>query len=218
MPAGTTFSSDVLTPAITGWFTGTGAAALADTTKHWLVRLADSTTYAVLRVKAITGATATTAGTVTLEYRYQGSATAALSTSETIVVDVSTGPKRIDLNTRTLTTDATAWDIMLDGFTMRVNGGITGVGKAAAAVGSGQFATATTAVTMANAYRQDTYAGIFGTNRYWKYNLAGDFRVSPTFDVYLLRRGTRTYKLQVINYYNESGLARFITFRWARLD
>ena len=38
VPAGVTFSADVLTPAITGWFTGAGAAAQADTTKHWLVR------------------------------------------------------------------------------------------------------------------------------------------------------------------------------------
>lgn len=218
VPVGTTFTADVLTPAITGWFTGTGAAAQADTTKHWFVRLADSTTFAVVRVKSITGATATSAGTVTVEYRYQGSTTAALSSAETIVVDLTTGAKRIDLNARTVTSDAAAWDLSLDGFTIRVNGGISGLGKAAAAVGTGGFGTVATAVTMANAYRQDTYAGIFGTNRYWKYNLAGDFRVSPTFDVYLLRRGTRTYKLQVINYYNESGVARFITFRWARLD
>lgn len=218
VPAGTAFTADVLTPAITGWFTGTGAAAQADTTKNWLVRLADSTSYAVVRVKAITGATATSAGTVTLEYRLQANASAALSTPETIVVNLATGAKRVDLNTRSVTSDAAAWDLLLDGFTVRVNGGISGVGKGAAAVGTTEFATVATAVTMSNAYRQDTYAGIFGTNRYWKYNLAGDFRVSPTFDVYLLRRGTRTYKLQVINYYNESGVARYITFRWARLD
>ena len=218
VPVGTTFTSDVLTPAITGWFTGSGASAAADTTKHWLVRLADSTTYAVVRVKSIVSPTASSAGTVTIEYRYQGSATGALSAPESITVDLSTGAKRVDLNARVVTTDAAAWDILLEGFTIRVNGGITGIGKAAAAVGSGEFSAAVTAVTMGNAYRQDTYAGIFGTNRYWRYNLAGDFRVSPSFDVYLIKRGTRTYKLQVINYYNETGLPRFITFRWARLD
>jgi len=218
VPVGTTFVSDVLTPAITGWFTGTGAAAVADTTKHWLVRLSDSTSYAVVRVQSIASPTATTAGTVTLEYRLQATATSALAATQTIAVNLATGAKRVDLNSGAVTTDASAWDLQLDGFTMRVNGGITGSGKGAAAVGSGQFTTATTAVTMANAYRQDTYAGIFGTNRYWRYNLANDFRVTPSFDVYLIKRGTRTYKLQVINYYSDTGVARFITFRWARLD
>jgi hypothetical protein len=218
VPAGTTFTSDVLTPAITGWFTGSGTAAVADTTKHWLVRLADSTSFAVVRVRSIAAPTATNAGTVTLEYRYQATATGALSSAESITIDLATGAKRVDLNARVVTTDAAAWDLLLDGFTIRVNGGITGIGKAAAAVGSGEFRNAVTAVTMANAYRQDSYAGIFGTNRYWRYNLAGDFRISPTFDVYLIKRGTRTYKVQVINYYNDAGVARFITFRWARLD
>jgi hypothetical protein len=218
VPVGLTFTSDGLTPAIAGWFTGSGATAVADTAKHWLMRLSDSTAYALVRVKSIASPTATTAGTVTIEYRFQATAAGTLSAPNTIAVNLATGAKRVDLKAGVVTTDAAAWDIVLDGFTIRVNGGITGSGKAAAAVGTGEFSTVTTAVTMANAYRQDTYAGIFGTNRYWRYNLAGDFRISPTFDVYLIKRGTRTYKLQVINYYNETGLARFITFRWARLD
>lgn len=218
VPAGVTFTSDVLTPAVTGWFTGTGAAAVADTTKNWLVRLADSTSYAVVRVKSIASPTATTAGTVTLEYRLQATTASALAATQTVVVNLATGAKRVDLNAGAVTTDAAAWDLQLEGFTIRVNGGISGSGKGAAAVGTGAFTAATTAVTMANAYRQDVYAGIFGTNRYWRYNLAGDFRVTPSFDVYVIKRGTRTYKLQVINYYNESGAPRYITFRWARLD
>jgi hypothetical protein len=172
----------------------------------------------VVRVKSIASPTASSAGTVTIEYRYQGSVTGTLSAPESITVDLATGAKRVDLNARVVTTDAAAWDLLLDGFTIRVNGGITGIGKAAAAVGSGEFSAAATAVTMANAYRQDTYAGIFGSNRYYRYNLAGDFRVSPTFDVYLIKRGTRTYKVQIINYYSDTGVARLITFRWARLD
>ncbi len=217
-PAGTTFTTDALTPAVSGWFTGTGAAAVADTAKHWLVRLADSTAYALVRVKQITAPSATNAGSVTLEYRLQANSAAALGAAQTLVVDLATGAKRVDLNTGALSTDAAAWDLLLDGFTIRVNSGITGIGKAAAAVGTGEFGTATTAVTAANAYRQDAYAGIFGTSRYYRYNLAGDNRISPTFDVYLIRRGATTYKLQVIGYYSETGVARFITFRWARLD
>lgn len=218
VPAGLTWQSDVLSPAITGWFTGSGVSAAADTTKNWLVRLADSSSFAVVRVKALTSPTATAAGSVTLEYRLQPSAAAALGAAQTITVDLATGAKRLDLNTGAVTTDAGAWDLQLEGFTIRVNGGISGNGKGGAATTTTAFADHSTAVTTANAYRIDAYAGVFGSNRYYRYNIAGDHRISPTFDVYLVRRGSVTYKLQITGYYGPTGTARQITFRWARLD
>src|SRR5690606_12019237 len=75
VPAGIEWHTDALTPAINGWLTGTGAAATVDANKAWLVRLSDSTAYAIVRVSANTGATATSAGTVTLEWRLQPTAT-----------------------------------------------------------------------------------------------------------------------------------------------
>ncbi len=219
VPAGLTFQTDVLTPAIRDWFTGTAAAATADTAKTWLVRLSDSASFAAVRVKSNSGATATSAGIVTLEWRLQASAGAALGAPQTLQVDLTTpGTKRVDLNSGALTTDDSAWDLQLDGFVIRVNGGISGSGKAGAATTATAFADLTTAVTSATAYRSDVYAGVFGTNRYYRYNIAGDHRISPTFDVYLIRRGDVTYKLQVIGYYSDTGVARTITFRWAQLD
>jgi hypothetical protein len=219
VPVDAEFQTDVLTPAITGWFTGIGAGATADPSKSWLLRLSDSSSYALVRVLSNTGATATSAGTVTLEWKLQASAAAPLGAAQTLQVDLSTpGAKRVDLNTGAITADAAAWDLQLEGFIIRVNGGISGSGKAGAATTATPFADVTTAVTAANAYRSDVYAGVFGTNRYYRYNIAGDNRISPSFDVYLIRRGDVTYKLQVIGYYNETGSARHITFRWARLD
>lgn len=219
VPAGTTFQSDVLTPAIAGWFTGSGAAAVADTTKSWLVRLSDSTSFAVVRIKQINGATATAPGIVTLEYRLQSSSAAALGAVQTVVVLAnSTAPQLVDLNTGSVTTSASAWDLRIDGFTIRVNSGITGSGKAGAAANATAFASTATAVTAANAYRADAYAGIFGQSRFFRYNIAGDHRISPNFNVYLIRRGSTVYKLQVTSYYSLTGQARHITFRWQQLD
>lgn len=218
VPPGAAFESDVLTPAITGWYTGTGAGAAADTTKSWLVRLADSTSFALLRVRGINGANASNPGIVTLEYRLQTSAAAALGPVQTFDVLSSAGIQRVDLNAGTLSSNATAWDIAVDGFNIRVNTGISGAGKAGAATNAAAFAATTTAVTAANAYRPDAYAGVFGSSRFFRYNIAGDHRISPTFDVYLIRRGSRTYKLQITGYYNETGQSRQITFRWAELD
>ncbi|WKW13397.1 HmuY family protein [Pseudogemmatithrix spongiicola] len=219
VPPGLSFVSDALTPAIVGWHAGSGAAATADTTKTWLLRLSDSTSFAALRVKAIATPTATHAGSVTLEYRLQTTSGSALPAPQQIVINAgATGGARVDLNTGTITTDDAAWDLHVQGFTIRVNGGISGSGKAGAATTATAFADLTTAVTNASAYRIDTYAGVFGSQRYYRYNILGDHRISPTFDVYFLRRGSDTYKLQVTGYYSATGAARHITFRWAKLD
>jgi hypothetical protein len=124
----------------------------------------------------------------------------------------------VDLDAGTTTTDDAAWDLHVQGFTIRVNGGISGSGKGGAATTATAFADLTTAVTNASAYRIDTYAGVFGTSRYYRYNILGDHRISPSFDVYFVRRGADTYKLQVTGYYSTTGTARHITFRWAKLD
>lgn len=217
VPAGADFQTDVLAPAITGWFTGTGATAAADTSKSWLLRLSDSTSFALVRVAEVAAPSASDAGTVTLEYRLQAAEGEALGAIQTLDVSAATAT-RVDLNTGSTTTDAAAWDLSVEGFTIRVNGGISGAGKAGAAVNAAEFAATTTAVTSPTAYRSDVYAGTFGSSRYYRYNIAGDHRISPTFDVYLVRRGSTTYKLQVIGYYSATGQARHITFRWAQLD
>jgi hypothetical protein len=218
VPAGATFTADALTPAISGWFTGSGAAATADPSKTFLVRLADSLAYAKVRVAALQGASSTSAGRVTLEYAVQPSPTAALGPTQALQVDLTTaGARGVDLNTGSLTTSPTDWDLRLDGFTIRVNGGASGPGKGAAAAATGSFESITTAKTADQAYRADVYAGVFGAQRWYKYNLAGDNRISPTFDVYLVKRGSAVYKLQLLNYYNATGSPRFLTFRYKQI-
>ena len=60
----------------------------------------------------------------------------------------------------------------------------------------------------------------FNTNRWYKYNIAPTThpnRIHPTFDVYLVKRGTSVYKLQILNYYNVADQSRHVTFRYQRL-
>ena len=219
VPAGATFVSDVLTPAISAWFTGTGASATADPARVFLVRLADSLSYAKVHVTGIAGASATSPGQVTLEYAVQASPTAALGTSRTLTVDVSTGAKSVDLDAGTITTSATDWDLRVDGFTILVNGGISGPGKGGAAVGTGSYEAITTAKTQDQAYQIDRYTGVFGTNRYYRYNIDANNpnRISPTFDVYLIKRGSAVYKLQIVNYYNATNQPRHVAFRYKQI-
>ena len=219
VPAGAVFTSDVLTPAFTGWFAGSGASATASPDSVYFIRFADSSGVAKVRVTQLQNATATSAGRVTLEYATAANGATSFGTTQTATLDLATGAKSFDFQTGQATTSATDWDLRLDGFTARVNGGVSGPGKGGAARITGTtFAAATPASTNANAFRIDAYAGVFGTSRFYKYNIGGDNRITPTFDVYLLKRGNTVYKLQITNYYSATGQARFITFRYAELE
>lgn len=214
VPAAGSFVADQLTPALAGWYVGTGTGATpAD--DAWLVRLHDSTTYAKLRVASISGATAATPGQVTFEVATQDGSAGALGTARTVAVTVpATGSVRVNLATGAATTGAD-WDLELEGWTIRANGGASGAGKAAVADTDTPFAAIADAYAGNDrAYRTDTYAGIFGQKPWYKYNLLGDHRMTPTFDVYLVRRGNQVYKVQLTDYYGPAGEVRRITVRY----
>lgn len=218
IPAASAWSSDALTPAITGWATGTGAEATLVAGKFWKMRLNDGTSFAKVRVVEIENPTATHAGTVTLEYALQPTETSAFGSLETVTVNLAGGPVSVDLNAGTTVTTA-AWDLRLDGYTIRVNSGVSGAGLAGAATpAAGEtFETLTTAVTDASAYRADRYAGVFGSSPWYRYNITGNHRIHPTYDVYLIKRGQAVYKLQLLDYYGPAGQPRHITFRYEQI-
>jgi hypothetical protein len=218
-PAGATWTADALTPALTGWHTGTGAAATAAADEAFLVRLRDSLSYAKLRVAALQAPTAASPGRVTLEFATQAGTTGPVGAVRTLSVDVpATGVVRVDLAAGAPTASAADWDLQLEGWTIRVNGGASGTGKAAVATTTTPFAEITNAfVGEARAYRTDTYAGVFGEHPWHRYNLLGDHRISPVFDVYLVRRGSSLYKVQVLDYYGPAGETRRITLRYEQI-
>lgn len=220
VPASASFVTDQLTPAMAGWYTGSGASATAVASRAFLLRLADGSSFAKGHVVAIQGASATSAGRVTLEYAVQTSATAAFGGTKTITLDGTTATASAagaDLNADANSVTPTDWDLRVDGWNILVNGGVSGPGAAGIASTTASFDSITTASTVSQAYRTDVYAGIFGSNRWYKYNLAGDNRISPTYDVYLLKRGTTVYKLQITNYYSATNQPRHITFRYKRI-
>lgn len=62
-------------------------------------------------------------------------------------------------------------------------------------------------------------AEVFDQKRWYRYNVTGsDHQVWPTFDVYLVKRGTEVYKVQITGYYGATGTPRQITFRYAKLS
>jgi hypothetical protein len=210
------FESEALQTAIDGWYSGTGTGAVADTDRAWLLRLQDGTSYAKLRVTSLTGPTDTHAGSVTIEYAVQPSAEAAFEATETLTLDASSLVS-LDLNTGSTTPAADEWDLSLEGFTLRLNSGVSGPGAAGATPSPEPFATVTTAAVDSRAYQVDAFGGVFETHPWYKYNLTGENIIHPTFDVYLLKRGAEVYKVQLIDYYSAAGEPRNISFRYARL-
>lgn len=217
-PAAASFVSDDLNPAISGWYGGSGASATPTAGRSWQLRLRDGTSYAKLRVAAIQGATLATPGSVTLEYAVQPTAAGQLGATTTLTVPVPASGARVDLLGGAITSSASDWDLLFDGWTIRLNGGVSGSAKAAAALATEPFASITTGVTAAQAYRSDSYAGVFAAHPWYAYDLAGDHGISPTFDVYLLRRGNQLYKVQLTGYYGPAGESRRIGVRYARLN
>ncbi len=208
VPGGDGFESDALVTAIAGWYTGTGSSAAAATDKAWLLRLEDGASYAKLRVVSLESPTASDAGQVTLEYAVQPAGDQPFGSTQTVTLAAS-APVSLDLNSGSTTPAEGTWDIQLEGFTLRLNGGATPSPDA--------FDAIVTAKVDSRAYQVDRFAGVFSSHPWYRYNLTGENRIHPTFDVFLIRRGADVYKVQLIDYYSTSGEPRRISFRYAKL-
>lgn len=60
-------------------------------------------------------------------------------------------------------------------------------------------------------------ADVFDTKKWYRYNLTGNHDVSPTFEVFLVRRGSEVFKVQLTGYYGPAGETRRITVKYAKL-
>ncbi len=211
---------DSLTSAISGWwsYNSTTHVVAANPAKAFYVRTAEGTAYAKLRVVSLADAQRAHAGTVTLEYAVQPSATAAMGETRRVTLDLSGGRVYFDLLTGAAGT-AADWDVALEGYDIRVNGGASGSGQAGAVAATEAFADiASAASPPATAFRGDSYGGVFRTRPWYRYNLTGsDHQVWPTFNVYLLKRGDTLFKVQLTSYYGPAGEPRRITLRYAKL-
>ena len=222
IPASTAFVADALNPAISGWFTGTGAAAVAVSTKSWIVRRsAGSVILAKFRVTSITGATATSAGSVTVEYAIQPSTGATFGAVTTRTLDLAGGPIYLDLASGPVASTAN-WDLRLSGFEIRLNGGVSGTGGVSAVIDESmpfsQITSQYAAFAPPQAYRSDSFGGVFVTSPWYRYNITGtDNQIWPNFNVYLIKDGDTVYKVQIISYYGPTGTSRQITLRTSRV-
>lgn len=223
IPPEASFTGDALNPAISGWFGGSGAAATATPARAWLLRRGATTvTLGKFRVTGVANASAVNVGQVTFEYALQATPGGAFGASLSRSVDVRSGPVYFDLAAGAVSSGAGTWDLRFSGFEIRTNGGVSGTGNVSALVDNGTPYADITAPYAATApaavFKRDAYSGIFVSQPWYRYNITGtDNQIWPTFNVYLVRRGTEVYKVQLTGYYGTSGASRQIGIRYARL-
>lgn len=124
--------------------------------------------------------------------------------------------------------DATAWDLALQRFHLRLNGGAGGSGDAAVALVPGVAfddlaevpadATFLTDQPDADGDGVDEYVMSIGDTRWYEYDVTTHV-LTPKDLVYVVRgaRGSY-YKLEMLDYYDAAGTAGYPSFRWAALD
>lgn len=219
VPADSLFVADVFSPAISGWSTGSGAAAVVDAGRLIVLRRGTAdVTFVKAHVTAINGASATGPASITLEYAVQLAPGAAFDSVRTI--ELAAGA-RFEFASRTAGTP-TAWDLRLDGWSLRVNSGVSGSGTTLALAFASAFApftAATAAQVQPTTFRRDGVASQFGLRAWYRYNVTGtDNQIWPTYNVYLVKRGQAVYKVQLTGYYSLAGEPRNITIRSARIQ
>ena len=218
VPATSSFAADALNPAVSGWVTGAAASASVAPNKSWIIRRSvGGVILGKFRVTGVSGATATNAGSVTVEYAIQPSSGAPFGTVATRTIDVSAGAVYLDLDSGPVSATS-AWDLRLSGYEIRTNGGVSGTGGVSALIDEttpfAQITSQYASFAPAVAYRSDSYGGVFATSPWYKYNITGtDNQIWPNFNVYLIRRGDDVFKVQITSYYNLAGASRHITVR-----
>lgn len=230
IPADASFQLDAASQAIASWYDyNPSTHAISTNSNVWGIRLASTAgNYAKLHVTALPTPGQSNAGPVTLEWATQTGATGAMGANQTLVVDLSSGAKvYVNLTTGAQSTTApVAWDIALQGYTISVNGGVSGTGNVAAVqlVPSTFYASYSAITTIpvgatgipSTAFSTDGAGGAFLTDSPYRYN-GTTHQVWPTYDVYLVKRGTAVYKVQVTGYYSTTAVFGNLSVRYAKL-
>ena len=195
---------------------------VANPAAQWKVRESDGG-YALFRVSELT-MSGNAPQSVSIEYRHQTDAGGTLGAAGTVDADLSTGEKAIDFGTGAVVTpNACNWDITVTpeleitfntgcdagSFPLDTSETFAGLTTAADAPEYGEFLAVLGGAFPATI---DDATGLF-----W-YNIAGDNRLSPTYNVFLVRVGTDVYKVQVLGYYSATGVSGFLTLRFALLQ
>jgi hypothetical protein len=230
IPADSAFATDASSQAISGWYDYNSAThAITPNGTVWGIRLASTSgAYAKFHVIALPTPGQSNAGPVTIQWAVQTSSAGTLGADKQTVIDLSSGAKvYVNLTTgATSSSAASVWDIALQGYTISLNGGAGGSGNVGVVpLVPSTFYTSYAAIPSiplgaagipSNAFTTDGAGGAFLSAAPYRYDPTLH-QVYPTYDVYLVKRGTSVYKVQVASYYNTGGVFGYLTLRYAKI-
>ncbi|MBL0177609.1 MAG: hypothetical protein IPP98_00575 [Gemmatimonadetes bacterium] len=230
IPAASAFTSTDLAETLTAWFRAVNATTIvASPSAAWKVRRADGG-YAVVRVAELT-LNGFSLASLRLEYRLQpaGGVLGAVQ-SVTVPAGASDAPGKVLLTTgSTVTTSGCTWDFAItSAITLAVNP------DASCPTGTYPLESTEAFTTMTSASDAPMYGRFFSAlsspipNGFtadvkppFLYGIdpVNQNRLTPTFNVYLVRSGSSTYKLQFLSFYDPtSGESGHVTLRYARVQ
>lgn len=229
IPAASAFVTEGLSPNPLGWLSFGAQGPVANAQAAWKLKRTSGGGFALFRITGLTMAGATpqtaTLATVTVEYRYQPAA-GVLGVKQTATLDIGSGTPAVDFSTGTAGAGVgCGWDLKAaSDFSLSANAGCS-VGTAP--LDASQSFDAAVRADDALVYGA-FLAGLSGAVPFtsalndprgpFLYNLAGDNRLSPTYNTYLVKVGSTVYKLQLIGYYSATGASAHPTIRYARIQ
>ncbi|NNM34440.1 MAG: hypothetical protein HKO53_15285 [Gemmatimonadetes bacterium] len=224
IPSASAFEVDGILPDPgASWFRFDGQAGtlVANPSAAWKVQESGDG-YAVFRVSELVMA-GQVPSSITIEHRHQDMG-ASLGSISSTTLDLSAGPAYAALSDGSLHDVGTCdWDIgVTPELSIEVNDGcgagtfpldaaedFSALTDAGDAPEYGGFLAALSGAFPATV---DDASGVF-----W-YNIEGNNRLWPTFNVFLVRTGSAIYKVQVTSYYDATGQSGFPTIRFQQLQ
>lgn len=222
IPDDTLFVADRLSENRQGFF-NFGGIPTVNAANYWKLRLADGS-FALLRATRIRFTQQFQVDTLYLETRLQTGTT--LGPVQTLALTPTSQVRSISVrNNSVVTQNGCNWDFSFNPAANQLAIAL----NTSCNVGSYPGPASPTFANATAANDAPQYAAflsqlvgpipnsVFDKSAPFRYNLAGNDRLHPSFNTYLVKSGTRVYKLQVIDYYSNIGAAGFPTIRYARI-
>lgn len=223
VPSDSLFKTDRLTENKQGYLNLNGVPT-ANAANYWKVRLANGG-FALLRATAIVFTPQFAVQSLTLESRIQTGATVGAAQTLTLTPAGQIVSFSLSGNQVVTAPSGCNWDMQFNPSASQlslVTNGACNVGTYPGAI-SPTFANATAASDAPQyaAYLAELVGpipnSVVDKGAPFRYNLTGTDRLHPAFNTYLVKSGTKVFKLQVTDYYSNTGVPGFPTIRYARI-
>ncbi len=190
------------------WYTGPPNHWILPTKTTFMIKTAIGK-FGKVSIDSLALSTMSRAGMVTLKFVYQTDGSTNIGgAAQFATIDATTGPAYFSFSTGgsvaiATPSNSTAWDLMIDGYSIKLNSSLSGPGMAGAIKSDTTF-DATVTVPAGQPFNQDGSISVFGTDSVmpWFNYLELNRTLLTKNHVYLLRTSANvTYKMQITNYY-----------------